>query len=163
MAESRGEAELAKAKKQAEQTVVTADADLARAKRQAEQLVLTAEAHAKEKALAGKGEGQKALQIGLSEAAVVMKKVTAYGDPRLYAASILAERFANSVQPLVPQRMFVNGGTGGDSASPMALLFNLMLNEKLGLGSLTDSPEVAELKSETEKLTRETMATLAAK
>lgn len=166
IAESRAEAELAKARRQAEQTVVVADADLARAKRQAEQLVLTAEAHAKEKALAGKGEGQKALQIGLSEAAVVMKKVTAYGDPRLYAASILAERFANSVQPLVPQRMFVNGGTGDGSGAvggPMALLFNLMLNEKLGLGSLADSPEAAELKAETEKLSREAMTTLTTK
>jgi len=166
MAESRGEAELAKARKQAEQTVVTADAELARARRQAEQTVVTAEAHAKEKTLAGRGEGQKALQIGLSEAAVVMKKVTAYGDPRLFAASILAERFANSVQPLVPQRMFVNGGNGDGSGAvggPMALLLNLMLNEKLGLGSLADSPEAAELKAETEKLSREALTTLTAK
>ena len=78
-------------------------------------------------------------------------------------ASILAERFANSVQPLVPQRMFVNGGTNGDTANPMTMLFNLMLNEKLGLGSLTDSPETAELKAETEKLSRDAMAALTAK
>ncbi|HEY3789778.1 MAG TPA: SPFH domain-containing protein, partial [Urbifossiella sp.] len=158
IAESRGEAELARARKQSEQMIVTAEGELARAKRQAEQTVVTAEANAKEKALAGRGEGQKALQIGLSEASVVMKKVAAYGDPRLYAAAILAERFANSAQPLVPQRMFVsgmNGSTGGAVGGPLALLLDLILGEKTGLGSFADSPEAAELKMECEKLTHE--------
>jgi hypothetical protein len=63
IAESRGEAELARARKQSEQMVVVAEADLARSKRQAEQLVLTAEAHAKEKVLAGRGEGQKPFKL----------------------------------------------------------------------------------------------------
>jgi uncharacterized membrane protein YqiK len=166
IAESRGEAELAKARKQAEQTVVTADAELARAKRQAEQTVVTAEAHAKEKALAGRGEGQKALQIGLSEASVVMKKVAAYGDPRLYAAAILAERLASSSQPLVPQRMFVsgaNGDTGSIAGGPLGMLLNMILSEKSGLGSFADTPESAELKVECDKLTKEAMGTLAGK
>lgn len=161
IAESRGEAELARARKQSEQMVVTADAELARARRQAEQTVMTAEAHAKEKALAGRGEGQKALQIGLSEAAVLMKKVTAYGDPRLYAAALLADRLAASAQPLVPQRMFINGAngeTGSLAGGPLGMLMSLVLSEKLGLGSMTDSPEAAELKAECEKLTREAMA-----
>jgi uncharacterized membrane protein YqiK len=181
MAESRGEAELARARKQSEQMVVTAEAELARSrrqaeqsvvaaeaelarsKRQAEQTVLTAEAHAKEKILAGRGEGQKALQIGLSEAAVVMRKVAAYGDPRLYAAAILADRLANSTQPLVPQRMFVsgaNGETGNIAGGPLGMLLSLMLDEKAGIKAFVDTPESAELKSECDKLAREAIGAL---
>lgn len=164
IAESRGEAELARARKQSEQTVVVAEAELAKAKRQAEQTVLTAEAQAKERVLAGRGEGQKALQIGLSEAAVVMKKVAAYGDPRLYAVAVLADRLANSAQPLVPQRMFVsgaNGDTGTVAGGPLGLLLTLLLGEKTGLGSFADTPEALELKAEVEKLTKEATASLA--
>jgi uncharacterized membrane protein YqiK len=166
IAESRGEAELARARKQSEQMVVTAEAELARAKRQAEQTVLTAEAHAKEKVLAGRGEGQKTLQIGLSEAAVVLRKVAAYGDPRLYAAALLAERLANSAQPLVPERMFVsgtNGETGTVAGGPLGTLLTLLLGEKTGIGSFAESPDAAELKAECDKLAKQATAELAAK
>ncbi|OWK36799.1 SPFH domain-containing protein [Fimbriiglobus ruber] len=166
MAESRGAADLARARKQSEQLVVTAEAELARARKQAEQTVVTAEALAKEKVLAGRGEGQKALQIGLSEAAVVMRKVAAYGDPRLYAAALLADRLSNSTQPLVPQRMFVsgaNGDTGAVAGGPLGLLLNLLLSEKTGVGSFADAPETAEFKGECDKLAREAMGALAGK
>ncbi len=158
MAESRGEAELARARKQGEQTVVVAEAELAKARRQAEQTVLLAEADAKQKVLAGRGEGQRALQIGLAEASVVLKKVAAYGDPRLYALAVLADRLANSTQPLVPERMFVSGASGdGGSAvgGPLAALLTLLLGEKAGMGGFADTPEARELKEQTEALTRE--------
>jgi uncharacterized membrane protein YqiK len=157
IAESRGEAELARARKQSEQMVVTAEAELARARRQAEQTVLTAEAHAKEKVLAGKAEGQRALQIGLSEAAVVLRKVAAYGDPRLYAAALLAERLANSAQPLVPERVFVSGGTGDAAAAggPLGTLLALLLGEKSGLGSFAEPLEAAQFREECDTLARE--------
>ena len=164
--ESRGEAELARSRKQSEQMVVVAEAELARARRQAEQTVVTAEAHAKEKVLAGRGEGQKALQIGLSEAAVMMRKVAAYGDPRLYAAALLSERLAASTQPLVPERMFVsgtNGDTGNLTGGPLAMLLSLMLSEKTGLGTFADSPESAELKVECDKLAKEAIGALGGK
>ncbi len=154
--ESRGEAELARARKQSEQMVVMAEAELARARRTAEQTVLIAEADAKQKALAGKGEGQKALQIGLSEAAVLMRKVASYGDPRLYALSVIADRLANSAQPLVPQRMFVNGN-GGNDHGPLQMLLNLLLAEKSGFAP---GVEVNELRSECDQLAREAAATL---
>ncbi|MBN9119598.1 MAG: hypothetical protein J0I06_10655 [Planctomycetes bacterium] len=166
IAESRGEAELARARKQSEQMVVTAEAELARAKRQAEQTVVTAEAHAKERVLAGRGEGQKALQIGLAEAAVVLRKVAAYGDPRLYAAALLADRLANSAQPLVPERMFVsgaNGETGSVAGGPLGALLTLLLGEKTGIGSFAESPEAAEFKTECDKLAREATEALAGK
>jgi uncharacterized membrane protein YqiK len=166
IAESRGEAELARARKQSEQIVVTAEAELARAKRQAEQTVLTAEAHAREKDLAGRGEGQKTLQVGLSEAAVVQRKVAAYGDPRLFAAALLADRLANSAQPLVPERMFVsssNGETGAVAGGPLGALMTLLLSEKTGIGSFAESSETAEFKAECDKLAREAMGALSAK
>ncbi len=166
IAESRGEAELARARKQSEQTVVVADAELARSRRQAEQTVLTAEAQAKEKVLAGRGEGQKALQIGLSEAAVVLRKVAAYGDPRLYAAALLADRLAASTQPLVPERMFVSGAAGeagGLTGGPLGMLLTLLLGEKTGLGSFAEPPGAAALKDECDALAREAMGALAAK
>jgi uncharacterized membrane protein YqiK len=162
IAESRGEAELARARKQSEQMVVTAEAELARARRQAEQTVLTAEAHAKEKEFAGRGEGQKALRVGLSEAAVVQRKVAAYGDPKLYAAAVLAERLSNSAQPLVPERMFVNGA-GGETGGPLGLLLSLLLDEKTGTGSLAESPDSTEFKAECDTLAREAMGSLVAK
>jgi hypothetical protein len=166
IAESRGEAELARARKQSEQMVVTAEAELARAKRQAEQTVLTAEAHAREKELAGRGEGQKTLQVGLSEAAVVQRKVAAYGVARLFAAAFLADRLASSTQPLVPERMFVsgtNGETGTVAGGPLGTLMTMLLGEKSGLGSFADSPEAAEFKTECDKLAREAMGALVAK
>ncbi len=158
IAESRGEAELARSRKQSEQMVVVADAELARARRQAEQTVLTAEASAKERLLAGRGEGQKALQVGLAEAAVLMRKVASFGDPRLYALSVIAEKFATSSQPLVPERMFIGAGGGESGATtggPLGMLLNLMLTEKMGLGSVADTPEAQEMMKEVEKLTRE--------
>lgn len=166
IAESRGEAELARARKQGEQTVVVAEAELAKAKRQAEQTVLLAEADAKQKTLAGRGEGQKALQVGLAEASVVLKKVAAYGDPRLYAVAVLADRLANSAQPLVPQRVFVsgaNGDTGSVAGGPLGLLLNILLDEKTGLGSLAESPDAKELKEQTEAMTRDALTGLTGK
>src|SRR6516225_11602697 len=56
IAESQGEADLARARKQAEQTVVNAEAELARSRRQAEQIVITAQAESQKQVLAGKGE-----------------------------------------------------------------------------------------------------------
>ena len=156
IAESRGEAELARARKQSEQMVVVAEAELARSRRAAEQTVLTAEAESKQKILAGRGEGQRALQIGLSEATVLMRKVASYGDPRLYALAVVAERFANSAQPLVPERLFVSGDSQQD-ASPLTMLLNMMLADKAGI---SPTSEMTELRAECEKLAAEATATL---
>src|SRR4030095_15581973 len=117
--------------KQAEQMIVAADAELARAKRHAEQTVLTAEAEAKKQVLAGRGEGQKAMQIGLAEATVLLKKAAAYGDPRLYALSVVADKLSHSTQPLVPERMFVTGAEKG-SHGLVGTLLDLLIAEKSG-------------------------------
>lgn len=173
--ENKGEADLARARKAAEQTVVTAqadnqirviqaDADLARAKRQAEQTILLAEAEAKQKVLAGRGEGARQLQVGLSEAAVLMRKIGSFGDPRLYALLQAADRLANSQQPLVPEKMFIAGGSssepGGSSAGSSGLLgtlISLLVAEKSGF-EMADNDGLASLKEFTDKMTQDALA-----
>src|SRR5262249_40563135 len=51
------------------------EADLARARKQAEQLVVTAQAESQQRVLAGRGEGARTLQVGLSEASVLLRKI----------------------------------------------------------------------------------------
>ena len=156
IAEQQGEADLARARKQAEQTVVNADAELARSRRQAEQTVLMAEAESQQRVLAGRGEAQKVMQVGLSEASVLLRKVASFGDPRLYALSVVAEQLTHSSQPLVPERVFVAGGDGqaGGAGGMLSLLLSMMVAEKSGFQPM-DSGELAGLKDFSERLARE--------
>ncbi len=89
-----------------------AEAQLARARKQAEQVVVTAEAESQSQILAGRGEGARILQEGLSEASVLVRKIQSFSDPRLYALSVVAQNLANCTQPLVPERVFIAGGAG---------------------------------------------------
>ncbi|MFO0808335.1 MAG: SPFH domain-containing protein [Gemmataceae bacterium] len=120
------------------------EADLARARKAAEQLIVTAQAESQQKVLAGRGEGARQLQVGLSEAAVLLRKVGSYGDPRLYALTLAAENLSKSQQPLVPERMFVAGGSGGENGTPavgnglLGTLISLLVAEKSGF-QLTDA------------------------
>ncbi len=111
IAENQGDADLARARKQAEQTVVVAEAELARSRRQAEQTVVTAQADSQSRILAGRGESTRALQVGLAEATVLLRSITSFGDPRLYALAKVAEHLSKSTQPLVPDRVFTAGCT----------------------------------------------------
>ena len=175
--ENQSEADLARARKQAEQTIVTAqadnqkrilqaDADLVRAKRQAEQTVVTAEAEAKQRTLAGKGEASRLMQIGLSEASVLLRKIGSYGDPRLYAVSQVAEHLSHSQQPLVPERMFVAGSANGDghlngaSNGMLGMLFSLLVAEKSGFKLADDDPQLKSLRDYADKLTKDSLAVL---
>jgi uncharacterized membrane protein YqiK len=178
IAESQGEADLARARKQAEQTIVGAEAELARSRRQAEQLVImadaelgrarkqaeqmvvTAEADSQQRILAGRGEAQKIMQIGLSEAAVLLRKIGSFGDPRLYALSGMAEHLAHSSQPLVPERLFVAGGdgasAGGTGQGLLGNLISLLVAEKSGFQQ-TENGEVTVLKDYADRMTRQVM------
>src|SRR2546423_80892 len=93
------------------------EADLAKARKQAEQLVVTAQAESQQRVLAGRGEGSRVLQIGLSEAAVLLRKIGSFGDPRLYALQLVAQELAQSSQPLVPDRVFLAGASGENGAA----------------------------------------------
>jgi hypothetical protein len=161
VSESQGEADLARARKQAEQAVVGADADLARSRRQAEQIVLTAEAESKRQVLAGKGEGQKVMQVGLAEATVLLRKAAAFGDPRLYALSVVVDKLSHSAQPLVPERVFVNGanGTGGAAGGTLGMLLDLLVAEKAGFAAATPE-ETGAWKEFGDRLARDAMAAL---
>src|SRR5205823_13855300 len=88
------------------------EADLARARKAAERMIVTAQAESQQKVLAGRGEGARQLQVGLSEAAVLLRKIGSFGDPRLYALTLAAEHLEKSEQQLVPERMFVAGANG---------------------------------------------------
>ena len=87
-----------------------AEAQLARARKQAEQVVVTAEAESQQRILAGRGEGARILQEGFSEASVLLRKISSFSDPRLYALTIAAQNLARCSQPLVPERVFISGG-----------------------------------------------------
>lgn len=182
IADSQASAELARTRRQAEQTVVLAEADLARSRRQseqavvvaeaelmcsrkaAEQTIVTAEAESQQKVLAGRGESQRIMQVGLAEASVLMKKISSYGDPRLFAMSRVSEQLSRSTQPLVPERVFVSGGEGQNGQSCLSqglvgMLLNLLIAEKSGF-QLAEGAEQANLQAISDRMTREAMANM---
>jgi hypothetical protein len=148
---------------------VVAEAELARSRRAAEQTVVTAKAESESRILAGRGESTRALQVGLAEATVLLRSITSFGDPRLYALAKVAENLAKSTQPLVPERVFVSGGQStngqGDSmnasagAGMLGMLINLLVAEKSGFAT-SDNPEMASLKEMADKMTKQVMESL---
>jgi uncharacterized membrane protein YqiK len=141
------------------------EADLARARKQAEQMVVTAQAESQQRVLAGRGEGSRTLQIGLSEAMVLLRKIGSFGDPRLYALSLVAEHLSQSSQPLVPERVFMAGGTGenghaaGAAQGMLGLLINLLVAEKSGFQA-ADTGALGSLKEFADRMTREAMESI---
>ncbi len=141
-----------------------AEAQLAKSRKQAEQVVVMAEADSRQRILAGRGEGARILQEGLSEASVQLQKIESYSDPRLYALAKVAENLAQCTQPLVPERVFMAGGSGaGDSQAGGAagnglvgLLVSLLVAEKSGF-HLADQPQASELRAFTELVTKGAM------
>jgi uncharacterized membrane protein YqiK len=115
------------------------EAQLAEAKRLAQRDVELATGQSRAQELWGHGEAARVEQVGQAEASVSQQKVRAFGDPRLYALSLVSERFANSAQPLVPERLFLANGSGAaDGSSTQGIgLFNqlltLLLGEKMGI------------------------------
>jgi uncharacterized membrane protein YqiK len=176
IAESEGEADLQRAKKQAEKQIVMADANLAQSRRQAEQTVVLAEAESKQLALAGRGEAQRVMQVGLSEATVLSRKVHSYGDPRLYALQQVGSQLAKSSQPLVPERVFLAGGMetrsvsergseihgGGALATTglVGLLLQTLLAERTTFAAAEPNGELAPLNELANRLTSEAMANM---
>ncbi|MFO0946361.1 MAG: SPFH domain-containing protein [Planctomycetota bacterium] len=161
--ENQGEAELARSRKQAEQTVVLAEAELARSRRQAEQTVLLAEADGQKQKISGRGEGQRVMQVGLSEAAVLLRKISSFGDPRLFTLSMVAEHLAHSEQPLVPERLFV-AGQNGDAQSQLGngmlgMLLSLLVAEKSGFQP-PDAAEIHGLQSLADRFSEDALASL---
>ena len=138
-----------------------AEASLGRSRREAEQKVVLAEADARERMLAGRGESQRVMQVGLAEASVLLRKINSFGDPRLYAVNEVADRLAHSEQPLVPQRLFV---TGGDDKNPQAngllgVLLGLLVAEKSGFQS-PENPELAGLQELADEVSSQSIVSM---
>jgi hypothetical protein len=152
-----------------------AEAQLARARKQAEQVVVTAQAESQQRILAGRGEGSRILQEGLSEASVLLQKIQSFSDPRLYALSIVAQNLAKCTQPLVPERVFIAGGAGGNGTAGenvltaaggaaagsgiMGTLLSLLVAEKSGF-SMAEHTSESELRTFTEQVTRQAMESI---
>jgi uncharacterized membrane protein YqiK len=131
---NRGDAKLALARKQAEESVVTAEAE-------GKRKVLLAESEGRSKVLVGEGEGRRLSLEGEAEARVQERKIAAYGDPRLYALALVAQRLSESKQPLVPERLLVAGGADGKSGSNLVgTLLSLLVAEKSGLSLDSQDP-----------------------
>ena len=129
IAQNQGEAELARGRRKAEQMVVEAEAERKRK-------LLQADAESQSLKLVGDGESQRLRMEGEAQARVLSQKIGAYGDPRLFALSLVAQHLSQSKQPLVPQRMFLSGGNGNGHASEQGLLgtlIDLLVAEKAGL------------------------------
>src|SRR4051812_29427438 len=115
------------------------EAQFAEAEQLAKKQVTLAEGEARSKELIGRGESSRIAQVGLAEAAVTLQKVGPYRDPRLYALNVFADRFSQSVQPLVPSRLFISNGAGTKSGeaqpggSVLETLLSLILSEKAGI------------------------------
>jgi uncharacterized membrane protein YqiK len=114
------------------------EAQLAEARRLAERDVTRADGEARARELLGRGEASRIAQTGVAEAGVFLKKIRAYGDPRLFALNLLTEQMARSQQPLVPERVLMMGGEGQDGSSAGVGLFGrliaLLLAETGGIG-----------------------------
>ena len=153
----------AAAEKQAELTQTKIDievagnrgeAQLAEAQRLSRRDIARAEGESRSRELLGRGEASRTAQVGLAEAAVSLQKIRAYGDSRLFALNLVAERFAGSAQPIVPERLLVMGGAGGEkldlgSSNVLSQFLTLLLAEKSGVG-VTDGGKGME---DLEKLT----------
>jgi len=94
-----------------------------------------------------------------------LQKIRAYGDPRLFALNLVSEHFANSTQPLVPERLLVmgegqNGNGNGEKPVPaggaqnfsmVGQLLTLLLSEHSGVNIAENQAGVQDL----EKFTRQ--------
>jgi len=114
------------------------EAQLAEARRLAERDVTRADGESRARELLGRGEASRIAQTGVAEAGVFLKKIRAYGDPRLFALNLLTEQMARSQQPLVPERVLMMGTDGQEGATAGVSLFGrlmaLLLAEKGGIG-----------------------------
>jgi len=145
------------------------EAQLAEAERLARRDVARAEGESRSQELLGRGQAAKVAQVGLSEAAVFLQKIKAYGDPRLFALSTVSDFFANSAQPIVPERLLIMGGGGeGEGGGGASLagtnvfgqLITLLLAEKAGMSLSEGVGPSDELQKFSDEMTKKFMAAI---
>jgi uncharacterized membrane protein YqiK len=106
-----------------------AEAELAKAQKDSARMVLMAKAESESTTLSGEGQANKIQKVGLAEAEVLQQKVSSFGDPKLYAMSIIADALSHSQQPLVPTTMISSGNS--DNNGMLQTLMSLMVKEKV--------------------------------
>ncbi len=99
----------------------------------------------------------------MSSTAVLLRKISSFGDPRLYALQEVAEKLSHSQQPLVPDRLFVSGSQNGES-SPLAsgilgTLLELLVAEKTGW-TTSDHPELDSLRQFSDQVSKNALASM---
>jgi hypothetical protein len=173
---NKGESQLAEAQRLAKRDIARAEGEsrsrAIQAQGDREAAISRAEGESRSRELIGKGEGariesqgkgeaSRIAQIGLSEAAVNLQKIRAYGDPRLYALNMVSDQFAKSAQPIVPERVFIMGGgkdgegkTDVGSVNLLSQLLGLILSEKAGIGVTEKSPGLESLEKFAEEITK---------
>jgi uncharacterized membrane protein YqiK len=140
-AKSEMQTQLSQSKMKIDIATNEADAELQRARKEAEKTVVLAEARSRQSSLEGKGESEKISQVGIAEAEVLKQKIASFGDSQLYALSVVATSLSQSKQPLVPN--IVSGGDG-KSNNMMDLFLTLLVNDKVSLGTRQIPPVVIE-------------------
>ncbi|QDU28031.1 SPFH domain / Band 7 family protein [Anatilimnocola aggregata] len=175
IAESEGEADLQRARKQADKQIVMAEAQLTQSRLTAEQTLVLAEADSQQAIMQGRGEAQRIMQMGISEAAVLTQKVASYGDPRLFVLAHVGAALSKSTQPLVPERVFLSGVPGnGDAHSEngvaagncqpamtglVGMILQSLLAERSSFAD-REGPDLAAIKELATQLTRETLQSM---
>jgi uncharacterized membrane protein YqiK len=159
------QAELTQTKIEIEVAGNRGEAQLAEAQRLSRRDIARAEGESRSRELLGRGEAAKIAQVGLAEAAVSLQKIRAYGDSRLFALNLVADRFAGSAQPIVPERLLVMAGGGGDkvdlgSSNVFSQFLTLLLAEKSGLGITEGGAGMKDLEDFTASLAKKFEQTL---
>jgi uncharacterized membrane protein YqiK len=119
-----------------------AEANLAKSRKEAEQIIILADAESKRRSLEGQGESERVGKIGQAEAQVLLKKVASFGDPRLYAMSLVSEFLSKSQQPIVPRQVFSSNGE--NEAGLVGTLLRIVTAEKIGQLDLEQVQKVVE-------------------
>ena len=144
--------------------MVVADAELARSRRQAEQTVVTAQADSQSRILAGRGESTRSLQVGLAEATVLLRSITQLRRSALVCPdqsgrtslqSHPTARVPSASSPARDRRRMARSTGGGMLGTLLALL----VAEKSGF-AITENPEMASLKELADKMTKQVLETL---
>ena len=132
--------ELSQSKVQIDVITNQAEANLSKSRKEAEQTIILAEAESKRRSLEGQGESDRVGRIGQAEAHVLLKKVASFGDPRLYALSVVSEFLSKSHQPIVPRQVFTSNGD--HDAGVLGTLLRIVTAEKIGKLDLEHAEKV---------------------
>lgn len=142
-AEADQQTELTEAEMNVQIATQRAEATLAESRRRAKGEVATAMGDARARRIRGRAEAETVSRVGLATAEVVRMRTRALGDARLVAISDVAQRLADSKQPLVPERLVTTGS--GDAATTLPSLLTMLLADRSGVPFAGDDTDLAAL------------------